>query len=49
MKKLLILPIFISASLLTLAPAHANEGMSLRICEYVQANDKSRLRSFLKL
>lgn len=26
----------------------ANDSMSLRICEYVQANDKQRLRKFLK-
>ncbi len=27
----------------------ANDAMSLRICEYVQANDKQRLRKYLKV
>lgn len=48
MKKLLL-----AASLLTvtLAPApvvHAEDSISLRICEYISVNDKKRLRSFLK-
>ncbi len=47
MKKLIILPIVLATSLMTAAPAKA-DSMTLRICEYVQANDKSRLRSFLK-
>jgi len=28
--------------------ANASDNLSLRICEYVQANDKQRLRKFLK-
>lgn len=47
MKKFILLPILLATSVITAAPAQA-EGLSLRICEYVQANDKSRLRSFLK-
>ncbi|TYK65535.1 DUF3718 domain-containing protein [Colwellia echini] len=47
MKKLLILPLLITTSLMTATSAYA-DNLSLRICEYVQANDKSRLRSFLK-
>lgn len=47
MKKVLL-----TASLLTLSAAitpiaHADD-ISLRLCEYVQANDKNRLRAFLK-
>ena len=29
-------------------PSYADENAGLRICEYVQANDKQRLRKFLK-
>jgi len=47
MKKIILLSVVIAASLLTTTSANANN-MTLRICEYVQANDKSRLRSFLK-
>ena len=47
MKKLLIVPILLAASCITSAPVQA-DNLTLRICEYVQANDKSRLRSFLK-
>ena len=47
MKKIILLSAVIAASLLTTTSANANN-MTLRICEYVQANDKSRLRSFLK-
>ncbi len=47
MKKLIIIPIVLATTIMTAAPAQANN-MTLRICEYVQANDKSRLRSFLK-
>jgi len=47
MNKLLFIPasflIFISVP-----KAEAYDNMSLRICEYVQANDKNRLRKFLK-
>jgi hypothetical protein len=47
MKKFILLPLLVAASVITAAPAQA-DNMTLRICEYVQANDKSRLRSFLK-
>jgi hypothetical protein len=47
MKKLFLVPILLTTSIITAAPAHA-DNLSLRVCEYVQANDKSRLRSFLK-
>ena len=47
MKKIILLSAVFAASLLTTTSANANN-MTLRICEYVQANDKSRLRSFLK-
>ena len=47
MKKVIILPIVLSTTIRTATPVEANN-MTLRICEYVQANDKSRLRSFLK-
>jgi len=47
MKKIILLPILLAASVITAAPAQA-DNLTLRICEYVQANDKSRLRSFLK-
>lgn len=44
--------VFFTVSLLILGATntpsvHAND-ISLRLCEYVQANDKNRLRSFLK-
>jgi len=39
----------VCALLSTLTPvAEASDSMSLRICEYVQANDKQRLRKYLK-
>ncbi len=47
MKKIIILPIVLATSIMTAAPVKA-DSMTLRTCEYVQANDKSRLRSFLK-
>ncbi|TPH12526.1 DUF3718 domain-containing protein [Litorilituus lipolyticus] len=47
MKKVILLSTILAASTLTAVPAKA-DNISLRICEYVQANDKSRLRSFLK-
>ena len=47
MKNLFLLTIiFVICSMMS-TPSYANS-MSLRICEYAQANDKSRLRSFLK-
>ena len=49
MKKILLLSIIFATSIITAAPALAKgDNLSLRICEYVQANDKSRLRTFLK-
>ncbi len=47
MKKVLLLATLVAASSLTATPAQA-DNLTLRVCEYVQANDKSRLRSFLK-
>jgi len=47
MKKTLLVSAILATSLITTAPVQA-DNMTLRICEYVQANDKSRLRSFLK-
>lgn len=50
--KVFMKKVFFTVSILILgatnAPSvHAND-ISLRLCEYVQANDKNRLRSFLK-
>lgn len=47
MKKIILIATILAASCVTTTSAYA-DNMSLRICEYVQANDKSRLRSFLK-
>jgi len=47
MKKTLLLASLITATV-TFAPVTKADNMSLRICEYVAANDKNRLRSFLK-
>ncbi|GAA0816469.1 DUF3718 domain-containing protein [Colwellia sp. D2M02] len=47
MKTITLLSVAVITASLMSAPAQATS-MSLRICEYVQANDKSRLRSFLK-
>ncbi len=47
MKKTLLLASIIAASV-TFAPVTKADNTSLRICEYVAANDKNRLRSFLK-
>ncbi|GAA6173227.1 hypothetical protein NBRC116592_28970 [Colwellia sp. KU-HH00111] len=38
----------ILATTLIIAPSVQADNLSLRICEYVQANDKNRLRAFLK-
>lgn len=47
MKKLILIPL--SVLVFAGAPeANADDSMSVRICEYVQANDKQRLRKFLK-
>jgi hypothetical protein len=48
MKKTLLFATLI-ATTVTFAPVtKAADNMSLRICEYVAANDKNRLRSFMK-
>lgn len=47
MKKTLLLASLITATV-AFAPVTKADTMSLRICEYVAANDKNRLRSFLK-
>jgi hypothetical protein len=47
MKKLLLISSLLITSVLV-APSAQADNLSLRICEYVQANDKNRLRSFLK-
>ena len=47
MKKLILIPL--TVLIFAGAPeVKADDTMSLRICEYVQANDKQRLRKFLK-
>jgi hypothetical protein len=47
MKKTLLLASLIAASV-TFAPVTKADNTSLRICEYIAANDKNRLRSFMK-
>jgi len=47
MKKILLIASLLASSLV-IAPTAQADNLSLRICEYVQANDKNRLRSFLK-
>ena len=47
MKNILLIASILASSTLMTTSALA-EDLSLRICEYVQANDKNRLRSFLK-
>lgn len=47
MKKIILLSTLVAGTYMTAAPVQA-DNISLRICEYVQANDKNRLRSFLK-
>ncbi len=47
MKKLLLVSSLLAATWFV-APTAQADNLSLRICEYVQANDKNRLRSFLK-
>jgi len=48
MKKILLVASIVLASSIVIAPTAQANNLSLRICEYVQANDKNRLRSFLK-
>jgi len=47
MKKILLMASLLMTSVV-IAPTATADNLSLRICEYVQANDKNRLRSFLK-
>lgn len=47
MKKIILLSALLTASYF-IAPTAKADNISLRICEYVQANDKNRLRSYLK-
>jgi hypothetical protein len=47
MKKFLLITSLL-ATTAVMAPTAQADNLSLRICEYVQANDKNRLRSFLK-
>ncbi len=47
MKKILLIASLLATSAV-IAPTAQADNLSLRICEYVQANDKNRLRSFLK-
>jgi len=47
MKKILLIASLLASSLVIAPTVNANN-LSLRICEYIQANDKNRLRSFLK-
>ncbi len=47
MRKTLLIASLLVAST-AIVPSAKADNLSLRICEYVQANDKGRLRSFLK-
>ena len=47
MNKLLILPILLATVIIPTTQVKA-EDLGLRVCEYVLANDKSRLRTILK-
>ena len=47
MKKLLLVSSLLATTWVVAPPAQA-DNLNLRICEYVQANDKKRLRAFLK-
>ena len=47
MKKILLIASLLSFTAAIVPVAQAND-ISLRLCEYVQANDKNRLRAFLK-
>ena len=47
MKKFILLSCLLASSIVITPDAQADD-LSLRICEYVQANDKNRLRAFLK-
>ncbi|MCW8865187.1 MAG: DUF3718 domain-containing protein [Colwellia sp.] len=47
MKRVLLIAAILTASTVMTTTVQANN-LPLRVCEYVQANDKNRLRSFLK-
>ena len=47
MKKIFLIASLLATSAVVIPTAQA-DNLSLRICEYVQANDKNRLRSYLK-
>lgn len=47
MKKIILIASILATSAI-MTPTVQADNFSLRICEYVQANDKNRLRSFLK-
>jgi len=47
MKKVILITSLLVSSVV-LSPIAQADNLSLRICEYIQANDKNRLRSFLK-
>jgi len=47
MKKIILLSALLTTGYF-IAPTAKADNISLRICEYVQANDKNRLRSYLK-
>jgi len=48
MKNTLLIASIVAASFTYVPAVHAEDNLSLRICEYVSANDKKRLRKFLK-
>lgn len=48
MIKVILISSLLAGSVVIAPTVQAAENLSLRICEYVQANDKNRLRSFLK-
>jgi len=48
MKNTLLIASILAASFTIVPTIHADDNLSLRVCEYVSANDKKRLRKFLK-
>ncbi|GHE85091.1 DUF3718 domain-containing protein [Thalassotalea profundi] len=48
MKKIILISVLAVHSIVLAPMTYADDNISLRICEYVAANDKSRLRSYLK-
>lgn len=47
-KTLLLTSLVISTIALAPTTTYANENVGLRVCEYIKANDKGRLRSYMK-